>query len=171
VIVLPGWLGWVAIAAIAIVFGWLFYRQRRAKATDTRSHHICQRDGYPDVHVPQPIDRDGAEKIAHLLRNVIDNAWKEFTSIYYYAPLLPLVTIGMSRSEVHPDHPHVLWIMPRDKLFLRLQVGMAYYLAGELHNVFRYLLHGPNGIYSPRSDQDEVRMMRVQDWIEATYNA
>ena len=77
----------------------------------------------------------------------------------------------MTFNEVDPEHRHVMWPMPRDKAFLRLQVGMSFHLAGEIHNMYRYCLHGPQWVGDGRTkDADDLaRAMAVQAWIEETY--
>ena len=134
------WIGWLAAAVIILGTIYLFYRRFTAP-DDPRSHHICQFDGFPDIHVPRGgedsgkpiISRDGAEEVAAMLRSVIALTWVECNATYAgnvsYRERFPVVLIGMTFNEVDPEHRHVMWPMPRDKAFLRLQVGMSYHLS------------------------------------------
>ena len=48
---------------------------------------------------------------------------------------------------------------------------LTVYLAGEIHNAYRYCLHGPQWVADGRTkdDDDAARAMTVQAWIKDTY--
>ena len=182
---LPAIYDWIGfLAAAVIILGTIYFFYHRLTAPDEPgSHHICQRDGYPDIHVPRGgedsgkpiITRDGAEEVAAMLRNVITDIWAKCNATYAgnvsYRKRFPVVFIGMGFNPISAAHPHVEWPMPRDKMRLRLQVGMHFHLAGEIHNMYRYCLHGPQWVADGRTkDADDLaRAMAVQAWIKDTY--
>ena len=181
---LPAIYDWIGfLAAAVIILGTIYFFYHRLTAPDEPgSHHICQLDGFPDIHVPRGgedsgspiITRTGAEELAEMLRAVIRKTWARCNATYVaFVPRtrFPVVLIGMTFNEVDPEHRHVMWPMPRDKAFLRLQVGMAYHLAGEIHNMYRYCLHGPQWVADGRTkDADDLaRAIAVQAWITETY--
>ncbi len=175
---LPAYLGWLAVAAACAGFAYLLYC--RLTSDDEGSHHICQLDGYPDIHVPKGeaegladfINRDAADEVASMLWGVIRTVWQGCNGAYAVRVSwlrFPIVHIGMGFNPISKDHPHVEWPMPRDKMRLRLQVGMSFHLAGEIHNAYRYCLHGPQHVTKPKNDDDARRAIKVQSWIEDTY--
>ena len=171
-VVIPGWIGWFAAGVIVAAFVLLFIRQRRKKAADTRSHHIVLIDGFPVVHVPVAVSRETAEVIGETLREVYRDAWAALDAIYdaeEESGPMPIATIGMSVSPVEDGHPHVMWIAPRDKIFLRLEEKYGYWFARELHNIFRYLMHGIEHIYRTTGPEDQLRAHEATEWIEGTY--
>ena len=160
-----------AIIALLIgVFVYLLYRQRKKQANDTRSHHIVLLDGFPVVHIPISLPRDDAEAIAGNLQAAYNAAWKEMGVIYGVEPRpAPIAVIGTSLFAVDPEHPHVLWPAPRDKMFLKVQVGMYYWFVRELHNIFRYQLYGMQHIYRSINETDAALIKDVELWIDRTY--
>ena len=163
-----------SFAIIALILGglaYLIYRQRKKKAADTRSHHTVLIDGFPIVHIPISLSREKAEQIANKLRYTYVKAWAQMTKIYKADPgAMPIATIGSSLFEVDSKHPHVMWIMPRDKVFLRVQPSMYHWFAGELHNMFRYLMHGTQWIYKTKDDDDAAGAKAVEAWISKRWS-
>ena len=165
------WLGWLAAAVIILGTAYLFYRQRKKKESDTRSHHIVLLDGFPIVHIPISLSRERAEKIAANLQNVYTRLWASIAKSYCLTPApMPIATIGSSLFEVDPEHPHVLWIAPRDKVFLRVQPTMYYWFARELHNIFRYRTFGMQWIYVARDEADDNNIIDIEQWIKENFS-
>jgi hypothetical protein len=159
------------VGAIALYFVFSWWHSTR---DHEGNHWICQQDGYPDIHVPKEgITKDEADEIADDLWNAIIATWATCNDLYavngIYSERFPIVTIGMGLDEISKDHPHVEWPMPRDKMRLRLQPMMRYYLAGETHNVYRYCLHGTQYATKPKNKDDAARAVAVQAWIKDTY--
>jgi hypothetical protein len=145
----------------------LFVEARRRKARDTRSHHTVLLGGFPIVHVPMSLPRDDAEAIAGNLQTAYNAVWSEMSTIYgVKSKPAGIATIGTSLFDVDPDHPHVLWLAPGDKIYLRIQPTMYYWFMWELHNLFRYQLHGMKWIYKTKDDVDEAHRASVGSWIE-----
>jgi len=162
----------LVIIALALG-GWayLIYRQRKKRAAHLRSHHIVPIDGFPTVHIPISIRREQAERFANKLRYTYIKAWAQMIKIYKENPgPLPIATIGSSLSEIDPEHPHVLWIMPGDKILLRIQSSMYHWFAGELHSIFRYKMHGPEWIYETRDKDDAAGAKMVEVWINKRWS-
>jgi hypothetical protein len=155
---------------LVAAFAWAFIAQRRRKANQERSHHIVLLDRFPVVHVPVEIDREGAEEIANMLQSVYTAAWNAFADIYKKHPgPMPIDTIGMAMSPAASGHPHVVWFMPTGKMRLRVQDPMYHYFVGELHNMFRYRLHGTQWIYKGKSKADKKFIAKAQRWIDSHY--
>ena len=167
---LPGWLGWLALGVLVAAFAWAFIAQRRRKANQVGSHHIVLLKGFPIVHVPVFIDREGAEEITGMLQDAYVTAWPTFIDIYKRDPgPMPIDTIGMAMTSVASGHPHVVWFMPTGKMRLRVQDSMYHYFVGELHNMFRYRLHGTSWIYKTKSKADKKFAAKAERWIESHY--
>ena len=169
---IPAWIGWLATAAIFIGFGWMFYRQRRKKATDERNHHIILLDGFPIVHIPVSRTRSDAESLAQALQGAYKLSWAQMGTLYGvdYRPA-GIDVIGVSDGIVREDHKHVMWLVGRGKVFLSLQPTMVYWFVRELHNIFRYQLYGINHIYKPVGKQDSRTIASVESWIDKTYRS
>ena len=158
------------IAFLLGAFAYLVYRQRKKKASDTRSHHTVLLDGFPIVHIPISLSREKAEEIATKLQYSYIKTWATIAKAYKLTPdPMPIATIGTSLFEVDPEHPHVKWILPGDKVFLRVQPQMYYWFARELHNIFRYQLHGQKWIYETKDEKDQASKVSVEKWIESRW--
>ena len=154
------------VAVVIAIFVVLFIKQRKRKSSDVRSHHTVLIDGFPIVHIPISLSRERAEQIANKLRYVYVKAWAQMIKIYKEDPgPMPIATIGSSLFDVDPAHPHVMWIMPGDKVFLRVQPSMYYWFVRELHNIFRYKMRGSQWIYETKDDDDMTDRDAVGVWI------
>ncbi|MCK5021490.1 MAG: hypothetical protein KAS32_31045, partial [Candidatus Peribacteraceae bacterium] len=104
------------------------------------------------------------------LRGAYNAAWKEMGTVYGVEPRpAPIAVIGTSLFAVDPEHPHVLWFAPRDKVFLKVQPTMYYWFVQELHNMFRYQMFGMEWIYKSKDAADEANIVNVEQWIENSF--
>ena len=155
------------VAAIIGIFAYMLYAQRQKKKNDVRSHHIILLDGFPAVHIPISLSRDDAEAIAGNLQAAYNAVWKEMGVIYgVKSRPAGIAVIGTSLFDVDPAHPNIMWIAPRDKIFIKVQPTMYYWFMLELHNIFRYQLHGIKWIYNTKDSLDEEHCASVWRWIE-----
>jgi hypothetical protein len=163
----PIWIGYIVAGLAILGFIVAFVVQRRKKATDTRSHHTVLLDGFPIVHIPISLSREEAERISKKLRYTYVKTWAQMIKIYGEdVGEMPIATIGSSLFEIDPEHRHIKWPMPRDKVFLRVQPSMYYWFAGELHNMFRYLLHGTQWVYNTKDSTDKKFANKAYRWID-----
>ena len=166
----PLWLG-LAISALAIAgFAIAFAVQRRKKVADKLKPKPpeCRLPLFPMVHGTFDFTKGDLYLLAKRLRRVYFGAWKEFGRIYNIRDPHPLAVsrIYVKKEAILPDHPHVVWNAPRGSLGLRVQAGMEYWFAGELHNVFRCSQFGVNHINKTKNPADAARAARAQAWIE-----
>ena len=170
------WLGWIALALILTAFTLAFVKQRMNKTEEklNPSHYVVNTvDDFPTTHVPREAVASFADAEAAVvaLDKVYDYAWAMFGE-FYSAPFersAPIDTIGMSLGPVHPDHKDVVWFAPSSKMRLRFQPTMRFHFAGELHNMFRFNLHGIKHIYKTKDAADKARALKVQAWIKGEY--
>ena len=169
----PAYIGWLAVAVIAVAFTAAFVAQRRRKAAD----HLkpkppeCRLPLFPMVHGTFDFTKGDLYILAKGLRRIYFEAWRKFGRIYGIDDPHPLAVsrIYVKKEAVLPDHPHVVWNAPRGSLGLRVQPDMEYWFASELHNVFRCSQAGVAHISKPKNPADAARAVKVQAWIEEEY--
>ena len=162
----PDWLLYLLVPASLSFFAWKLYVMRKKSAHDSRTHHIITLDGFPLTHVPVALEREEAQRVAEDLRDTYTRTWAALDRIYgHTARPLPVHTIGCTMGVVRVDHLHVMWLVGSGKIYLRVQDGMYRWFALELHNVYRYLLHGMGGIYETQGDEDRSRATMAHQWI------
>ena len=164
---------WLVLALIAAVFAVVFVKQRAKKANKTSNHYIVLVDGFPITHVPTDgvSSRKEARASVVKLKEVYKTAWHIMSEDYGVVDPreAPIESIGMSTAPVHPEHNEVVWFAPTSKMRLRFQPSMYYHFAGELHNMFRFNMHGVKWIHIPKDEDDAARAAEVQRWIEENY--
>lgn len=162
--------GWISLGIIALAFI-LYFIKRQLSKPDDRSHHVILLNLFPVVHIPRELSREEAEKIANALRDVYVITWAKLSSVYNVSTYpMPVSVIGSTMSEVSSEHPHILWLAPRDKVYLRIQDSMYYWFALELHNMFRYTLYGMGGIYPSEGGQGIHEAEKAVKWIKEKYS-
>lgn len=179
----PLWLG-LLICAVLII-GWLFllYRQRKAKKDHVSKHHpSIPILGFGGVNVPKeepdgtPISFLDAQVIATMLHDAQVLVWE--TCIKEYGVTrstneafqqgakgwcVDEVGITNDPMAMSPKHPMVEWAAPHGGIKLLHQKAMYYWYAHEVHNVFRYVLHGMDHIYDTVDAEDK----RIADYVQA----
>ena len=159
---------WLIIVGIMLVFGVLFYLQRRKKAADKLKPHpwTVYLDRFTPAHIPYDVDRATGRQYAADLKDAYLELWENLGNIYEKKNPPPscVTEIMLTHSEVLPDHPHVVWYAPHGPIGLRIQPGMGRWYAGEMHNVFRYQLYGMGRIYL---DDYEPTPREVEQYADA----
>ena len=165
-------IGWIALAVIVVAFTLALVKQRMKKANKAPSHYVVLVDGFPTTHVPREAvpTMQEARAVVVMLKEAYRASWAVLEGIYD-KPMreAPIDTIGMSLGPVHKDHPEVVWFAPTSKMRLRFQPSMYYHFAGELHNMFRFNLHGIEYIYKMKNTADRMRAMEARAWIRENY--
>ena len=142
---------WLIIVGIMLIFGVLFYLQRRKKAADKLKPHpwTVWRNLFCPVHVPADVSVEQGQRYAADLAAAYSRLWENLGNIYEKKnPPPPCVTeIMLTHDEVAPGHPRVVWNAPHGPIILRIRPDMVFWYAHEMHNVFRYQLYGMGRIY------------------------
>ena len=161
-------IGFVIAGVAILVFGWLLYRMEQKKRNDKPSHHIISDiPGFPVIHVPAALSRAEAETLSNTLAVVYERLWVALDVIYgVYAKPMPIAVIGCTLDDVDPDHKHVRWMAPTDRIYLKIEDDTPFWFAMECHNVFRYVIHGMKGIYRIMDDDDAIHARKAGRWIE-----
>ena len=168
-------IGWIALALILTAFTLAFVKQRMNKAEEklNPSHYVTLVDRFPVTHVPREAvaSMEEAREAVVGLKEAYRATWHVMSEEYGVVDPreAPIDTIGMSLGPVHEDHPEVVWFAPSSKMRLRFQPTMRYHFAGELHNMFRFNLHGIKHIYKTKNAADKARALKVQAWIKGEY--
>lgn len=186
---LSGTTGWVLTALIFVGFGYMWYRMRRAKATKVSKHWPpIGVDGFGYVNVPKKtfegaeISIDEARLVANHLYEVQLAVWQlcidEYGVTHETNEAFQQNARGWCVDEVgitnDPEvmdehHPYIEWNAPHGGIELLLQQHMYYWFAHEVHNVFRYVLHGMKHIYQPVDDEDGETFNFVWSEISSRY--
>ena len=195
---LSGTVGWIAVAIIFIVFGYLFWRQRKNKAEHVSTHWPpIPVEGFGHVSVPKhyapegddldlrPLTIETAELIAHKLKDVQKKVWMMCIG-NYTIPVSVMDRMGehnalgwcvdktgitMFPSAMPEDHPFVVWHGPHGPIHLLFQDEMYYWYAHEVHNVFRYVIRGWTQIYDTIDAQDLEDARQIQRWINKQWSS
>jgi len=182
----PLWLG--LLICVVLILGWLFllYRQRKDKAEHVSKHWpSIPILGFGGVNVPKeqldgtPIPFGAAQTIAHLLAATQTTVWETCIDVYGVTYdtnegfqngamgwCVDEVGITNDLKAMAHDHPFVEWTMPHGGIKLLFQDNMEYWYAHEVHNVFRYVLHGPEFIYRFVDDDDREKAKEVTIQID-----
>jgi len=120
--------------------------------------------------VPHPVSKETADRAAYRLFEAYERTWRECTKIYGWGRACwPIETVAVVDGIVHKNHPHVMWNAPLPRLWVRFQVGMVEWFAHEVHNVFRYHLHGMRHIYKTKDARDKMNAQEIQEWISREF--
>ena len=176
-----GWLGvlWIVVAALVALGCVLWYRSRN----DRPNPHIAHEYHFPGFGVvkvtPIHTDTQGAghdvttetaERRAYGLFEAYTRTWLQCTRVYGWGRQhWPIESVMVVNGLVHKDHPHVVWNAPIPRVWVRLQDGMREWFAREVHNVFRYHIHGMKHIYKTIDDRDLMRAHEIAEWIRVEY--
>jgi hypothetical protein len=164
-------MGWILTGLLVAAAAFAFRYQRRKRTTTPRSHHVILLDDFPAVHLPIEMDREAAEMAAKDLYWAYLKAWGICKEIYGNDPGPPgIANIGCHSDSLGGKHPHVLWLAPTDRIHIRVQPGWLYWFAAELHNVFRYQLHGIKHIYETVDDADRTMALEAQRRIAKAFD-
>jgi hypothetical protein len=189
---LPGWMGWIALAVVIVVFGYLWYRFRKAKNADSvLTHWTVRINGFGKVYVPKlelwskeeppehpeqwpvPITPDMASVMAHKLRDVWTDVWLTMIQTYKHSPKggWPVTYLKLENTveAMLEGHKHVSWYAPHGSMRLLMADDMAYWFARECHNVFRCMMLGIPHIYDTVDREDLEEALLVEDWISKNY--
>jgi len=190
---LAGWIGWVATGVIFVVVAYVWYRFRKRKNSHVSkiwpSITILGFGGvsipkfYPmlpgqPTEEPEPLSYEVAQLEARILYDVKNAVWEKCIEQYgvtyntneafqQNAQGWCVDDIGVtSNPDAMPEgHPFVAWGMPHGGIKLLFQFDMYFWFAHEVHNVFRYVLHGPLHIYDTVDAGDLMDARVVQEWI------
>ncbi|MHC4371005.1 MAG: hypothetical protein ACYSW8_25630 [Planctomycetota bacterium] len=166
------WLGW-ALAGMMVAGGvYMFVRQRRKKANEPPDDLIgpIPIDGFAYCHVP--IDLELHMTVLYELEAIRDAVWSICKETYKFEPKSPfwvVSKVALCWEEIEAAHPHVEWDPPAGRIRLRIQKNMNWHFAGEVHNVFRWMMYGPLWVDETKSKKDAKRAVSIQDWIAKTY--
>ena len=168
----------VLVAALALVGLFFWYRSRSRGGSEGAFTYLF--DGMGSVHITRthtdtqgvehPVAKETADRAAHRFFEVYERTWRECTKVYGWGRQhWPIETVAVVDGIVHKAHPHVMWNAPLPRVWVRLQVGMLRWFALEVHNIFRYHLHGMNHIYKTIDSRDKMRAQEMVAWIERRY--
>ena len=176
-----GWLGalWIVAGCVVALGLVLWYRSRTERPNRQKAFSYLF-EGCGSVTItPTTTDTQGVEHIvsvktaerrAYQLFDAYNRTWRECTRVYGWGRQhWPIESVAVVDGVVHQAHPHVMWNAPIPRLWLRLQDGMIRWFSLEVHNVFRYHLHGMKHIYRTVNDSDLMRAHEVVEWIENEY--
>lgn len=180
---LPGWIGWVATAIIVLVFAYLFYKQRKRKANDTRTHAWTPVDGFGTLWIPLDIPKKERLEIAGMLHMVQLTVWdlcdrayptdehdeETYETRYYEGPEWYIDTIGLGHEHPSDAHQYVSWHPGAHKMELKVDDQMYYWFAREVHNIYRCFMYGRDHIYDTLNAADLERANGIQLKIVAGY--
>lgn len=176
-----GWGGvwWMILGALVLVGLAVWFSRRRSSKLGPRPYtYIFEGMGLISVTpihtdtqgVEHDVTKETADKRAYGLEHVYRRTWRECTRVYGWGRQhWPIEKIGIMDGIVHKDHPHVLWNAPVPTIMVRLQDGMRSWFAREIHNVFRYTIHGMKHIYKTIDDRDLMRAQEITFWIEREF--
>lgn len=162
-------------AIILYILGSWWYNTRDHEG----SHWSIRLAGFPKVDVPK-VTHTHAEAvvIAEMLEATYRRAWEAFAVLYGvdWEPTdedhqAPIAKIGLNTGEeIEPAHKHIRWILPAT-VHIRLQSSMYYHFVGELHNMFRWIIHKCDMqiVKHPIPGKDVDRAAQVQIWIKDRY--
>lgn len=161
------WLGWVL--AGMIIAGWFVYwrKFRKGKRVESGLRGPIPIDGFADCHVP----KDLAEWETELLKLVdIRNDVFRYCELAYDKESRWIVgKLALIYGEPSKKHPNVKWSRAGDRITLKIQPDMYWHYAGEVLNVFRFVIWGPGSDKTTYSDADYKATVKIQDWIAKTY--
>jgi len=146
---------WVvlAVAAVAALLYW-FHNHKKGEPV---SYYVTTPSLW--VSIPAGVPREQGEKIATTLDDTRRAAWARFEHIYQETPRSTYVsTVNVVHGTVHKDHPYVMWYAGGDRIRISLRNDMMRWWLLELHNVYRYGLHGYDGIYLSENATDKERL-------------
>ena len=165
-------IGWSLVALFIAIIVVAFVLQRRRKANKERSHYIILLDAFPATHVPlgAVVDRSEARGVAQALKVAYRASWAALTGIYGSSVReIPIGTIGITMGPVLENHSEVAWLIGTGKVLLKFQDRMYYWFVAELHNMFRYNMYGMDWVYETRDEDDRLKALEAQEWIEKNY--
>ena len=139
---IPAWLGWLVVVAL-IAAGIYAYRIIKRRQAQPPNVYAVRLPRFAAVHLPVSVPRDQGESFARQLCAVYGALWPALSRIYDVTPRpLFIDDIALVDREVEPDHPHVVWPMPRPQMTARIQPALPFWFAAELHNIFRFQVWG-----------------------------
>ncbi len=158
----------LAVAVLAAI-GYGFWHIRNKKAQDTKQSYWVET---PSLHVsiPATTETNIGRILAFSLHEVNALLWPELASIYGIEE--PRRVIGVVRvvtGEVAKGHSEVVWHTGTNVIRLRVQAGMLWWFALELHNAFRAAAFGYGHIYATMNDDDRNRAIEAQKYINHVY--
>ena len=170
-VVIPAYIGWLAVVVIIVAFAAAFAAQRRRKARQVPTHWRIPIDGFADVSVTREVSRTRAGLIAFTLEVRRNAVWRKCTEVYKHKPKhpWPVDKIGVvTDPAVMPkDHPRIAW--SRGLVKLLIADDMYLWFAHEVHQMFRRQMLGRRWTTKPRTAADAARAVKVQAWIDEEY--
>lgn len=155
------------IVGVVSVFAYLLHRMHVKKSRDKRVSYWVETASL-HVSVPITVEERIGGALAITLHEIHMEIWPKLAALYGIPE--PRRRIGMVRlveQEVAPDHPHVVWYTSSNAIRLRVQPGMMWWYAMELHNAFRATAFGYVNIY-PKTEE-LPKYNEIQRYIKDTY--
>lgn len=138
---------------------------RKSKENDEQVSYLLYR-GNVTVHIPTSVELEAGNEIANDISDSMTDCWLKMEEIYGSRVGSRIGEVVVTDEPIKEDHPYVVWHIASRRIWLLNQDDMIKWFMLELHNVFRYRLHGTYGaIYNPVSDEDRMNALTVQDYI------
>jgi hypothetical protein len=162
------WLGWLWLAFMlaAVAATWVWHTRRKARTSEESNLERFSIDGFADCHYPT-----GVAGVVMLLRLAMirDEVMAHCEDTYYSQQDWIVPKVALIFGEPSEKHPNVEWSRAGDRIVLRIQDGMYWHFAGEVHNVFRYGMHGVGSSDHTYGDADRKAAFAVRTWVKAMY--
>jgi len=167
---LPPHLDWVGWLATGIIFAsWFIYwrKFRKGKRVESNLRGPIPIEGFADCHFPK--DLEEWESTLLRLVDIRNDVFRHCELKYGNTARWIVPKVALIYGEPSKKHPNVKWSRSGDRITLKIQPKMFWHFAGEVHNVFRFGLHGPGADRMTYGHDDTAAAVAVQTWIAERY--
>ena len=163
---LPSWIGWVALVVVVAAFVYLLrkqIKQRKDERANPVSWSVYGYKRFPYTTIPIDVSRERGYEIIARLNDIFEELWPELIRAYDETPKgYGFVTLHLIHGVPHPQHPHIVYHQGPGIITAKIEPQLPIYWAGELHNAFRYVI-------GAGKDERLMPAKKIQWFIEENY--